>query len=123
MYAAAADGCDKLIIHANDTDVVVLLLHHASSLHQAWLKEIWMRTYVDSYLPIHELANRLGGQLCKALSFIHSLSERDTTSYTYFQGKKGGLIMQRRPVFQHWTLNNDFIKQAGDLLMSVYGRP
>ena len=100
MYAAAVDDCDKLIIHANDTDVV-LLLYHASSLHQAGLKEIWMRTSVDSYLPIHELANHLGGGLCKALPFIHSLTGRDTTSYTYFREKKSGLTMQLRSIFLH----------------------
>ena len=37
MYAAAVDDSDKLIIHTNDTVVVVLLLYLASSLHQAGL--------------------------------------------------------------------------------------
>ena len=83
MYAAAVDNWDKIVIHANDTDVVVLLLNLAPSLHQIGFKEIWMHVSVYSCWPIPILANRLGGQLSKVLPFINSLSVRDTTSYTY----------------------------------------
>ena len=88
MYAAAVDNWDKIVIHANDTDVVVLLLYLVPSLHQIGLKEIWMNVSVDSCWPIPILANRLDDQLSKVLPFINSSGERDTASYTYFQGKQ-----------------------------------
>ena len=42
----------------------------------------------DIYLPIHDIAAALGPSTSRALPFIHSLSGRDTTSYSYFTGKK-----------------------------------
>ena len=49
---------------------------------------MWVRTARDSYLPIHEIVAALGPSTSRALRFIHSLSGRDTTSYSYFTGKK-----------------------------------
>ena len=49
---------------------------------------MWVRTERGSYLPIHGIAAAVGPSTSHALPFIHSLSERDTTSYSYFTGKK-----------------------------------
>ena len=49
---------------------------------------MWARTARGSYLPIHGIAAAVGPSTSHALPFIHSLSERDTTSYSYFTGKK-----------------------------------
>ena len=47
-----------------------------------------VRTARGSYLPIHGIATGVGRSTSQALPFIHSLSERDTTSYPHFTGKK-----------------------------------
>ena len=49
---------------------------------------MWVRTARGSYLPIHGIAAVVGPPTSHALPFIHSLSERDTTSYSYCTGKK-----------------------------------
>ena len=49
---------------------------------------MWVRTARGSYLPIHGLAAAVGPTTSHALPIIRSLSGRDTTSYSYFTGKK-----------------------------------
>ena len=48
---------------------------------------MWVRTTRGSYLPSHGIVAAVGPSTSHALPFIHSLSERDTTSYS-FTGKK-----------------------------------
>ena len=48
---------------------------------------LWVRTARESYL-YQSMILRLGPATSRALPFIHSLSGRDTTSYSYFTGKK-----------------------------------
>lgn len=132
MYAASVDGCDKLIVHANDTDVIVILLYHSTVLKQAGFNEIWIRTSFQNYISIHQLAEGLGEELCKALPFIHSLSGRDTTSYTFFQGKKKWFNQATKVNVSSlagyaecptdWTITDEVAMQARNLLMAVYGR-
>ena len=49
---------------------------------------MWVRTARGSYLPFHGIAAAVGPLTIHTLPFIHSLSERDTTSYSYFIGEK-----------------------------------
>ena len=49
---------------------------------------MWVRTARGSYLPIHGIAAAVGPSTSHALPFIHSLSGRGTTSYSYLTGKK-----------------------------------
>ena len=46
---------------------------------------MWVRTARGSYLPIHGIAAAVGPSTSHALPFE---LERDTTSYSYFTGKK-----------------------------------
>ena len=47
---------------------------------------MWVRTARGSYL--HGIAAAVGPSTSHALPFIHSLSVRDATSYSYFTGNK-----------------------------------
>ena len=76
-----------MIIHANDT---VICVYYASTLLKD-LPELLvrkLRTAPDNYLPIHEMCAAQGPAQCHSLPFLHSLSGRDTTSYSCFTGKK-----------------------------------
>ena len=80
IYIVQNEDVERIIIHANDTDIVVICVYYASKLLRD-LPELWVRTARDSYLPIHGIAAALGPASCRALPFIHSLSGRYTTSY------------------------------------------
>ena len=92
MYTIEADNVKCIVIYATDTDIIVLsIYYYVAYIRELGLKELWIRTQVDSYLPVHKIAIGLGDELCHALPFIHSLSGRDTTSYPFFTGKKSWL--------------------------------
>ena len=84
------EDVERIIIHTNDTDTVVIsCVYYASTLLRD-LSELsmWVRTTRGSYPPIQGIAAAVGPSTSHALPFIHSLSERDTTSYSNFTGKK-----------------------------------
>ena len=90
FHSVQKEDVELIIIHTNDTDTVVIsCVYYASTLLRD-LSELsmWVRTARGSYLPIHGIAAAVGSSTSHALPFIHSLSERDTTSYSYFTGKK-----------------------------------
>ena len=126
------DGCDRLVVHANDTDVIVLFLYFLScSSEFEKCKELWIRTEFDCYLPIHELAENLGPSVCKALPFVHSMSGRDTTSYPYFYGKRSWFAASKNidlPALSEYgegsspVITQDVIDEARSLMLMVYGK-
>ena len=90
MHSVQKEDVERIIIHTNDTDTVVISWVYYSSTLLRDLSEVsmWVRTARGSYLPIHGIAAPVDPSTSHALPFIHSLSERDTTSYLYFTGKK-----------------------------------
>ena len=93
IHSVQKEDVERIIIHTNDTDTVVIACVYASTLLRD-LSELsmWVRTARGSYLQIHGIAAAVGPSTSHALPFIHSLSERDTTSYSYFTGKKTCLL-------------------------------
>ena len=90
IHSVQNECVERIIIHTNDIDTAVIsCVYYASTLLRD-LSELSMcvRTARGSYLPIHGIAAAVGPSTSHALPFIHSLSERDTTSYSYFTGKK-----------------------------------
>ena len=88
MHSVQKEDVERISIHTNDTDTIVISwVYYASTLLRD-LSEVWVRTARGSYLPIHGIAAAVDPSTSHALPFIHSLSERDTTSYLYFTGKK-----------------------------------
>ena len=90
MYAVHAHGVKRVIVHANDTDVIGMRIYYAATNIQD-LAEFWVRVSQNEYLPIHHLAEALGINKSKSLPLVHSLSGRDTTSFPYFTSKKAWL--------------------------------
>ena len=130
IYAAQNDDVKRIVVHANDTDVIVLsLYYYATYLKDLNLQEMWIRTQQDSYLPIHEMANKLDNEICLALPFIHTLSGRDITSYPYFTGNKSWLQRSKEVELDliatfaeenEFKLTDDINNQARNLLIAVY---
>lgn len=129
LYSAQNDGAERVVIYANDTDIIVLAIYYAAT-HLNFLQELWIRTAPQRYIPIHEIAAKLGAPLCRALPFIHSMSGRDTTSYPYFTGKKSWLASSKTldlsalQAFaeneQSFEITDALIDQAQALIVSVY---
>ena len=128
IYSVQAHKVDRVVIHANDTDIIIMCIYHAAT-HLLDLPELWVRTEQDAYLPIHHMVSALGLAQCRALPFIHSLSGRDTTSYPFFTGKKAwfktsmGLDLPALQEFgenSSYSLSEDVKNQARDLTIAVY---
>ena len=73
LYSAQKDKVERVVIYANDTDVIILCLFYAAT-HLKDLQELWVRTEQNAYLPIHHMVSALGLPMCRALAFIHRLS-------------------------------------------------
>ena len=128
LYSAQKDKVERVVIYANDTDVIILCLFYAAT-HLKDLQELWVRTEQNAYLPIHHMVSALGLPMCRALAFIHRLSGRDTTSYPFFTGKKAWFkasMCLDLPALEQFgensseSLSEDVINQARDLNISVY---
>jgi hypothetical protein len=81
LHATTA-GTKRICLLSNDTDVLVVALHHWNVLHCHGLGELWMRAGIgDStrYIPLHTLGARIGS-LCGVLPAVHTLTGCDTTS-------------------------------------------
>ena len=66
IHSAQHEGTERVVIHANDTDIIVLAIYYASN-HLNILHELWVQNAPQSYLPVHEIASKLGTPLCRAL--------------------------------------------------------
>ena len=130
IYSVQNEDVERIIIHANDTDIVIICVYYASTLLRD-LPELWVRTARDSYLPIHGITAALGPASCRALPFIHSLSGRDTTSYPYFTRKKTWIKSSMQidiPALEDFAdgdqgparITSQVVKQAKELVVSVY---
>ena len=92
IHSVQKEDVERIIIHPNDTDTVVIsCVYYASTLLRD-LSElsiyIWVRTVRGSYLPIHGIAAAVDPSTSHHCRSCIVLSERDTTSYSYFTGKK-----------------------------------
>ena len=130
VYSVQNEEVDRVIIHANDTDIIVICVYYAATLLKD-LPELWVRTARDCYLPIHEIAAALGPANSRGLPFIHSLSGRDITSYPYFTGKKAWLNSSKTTDISALEdfadedqgptqITADVINQAKELVVAVY---
>ena len=73
-------GMKKIMLHATDTDVLVLAIATASILEGC---EIWLafdHSKNFRYIAAHTIAAELGDSWCKGLLFMHAFSGCDTVS-------------------------------------------
>jgi len=130
MIHAARNGSERVVLHVNDTDVIVLCIYYASTDYLDNLQELWIRTDYNRYLPIHTIAAALGPGLCHRLPFIHSLSGRDITSYPFFTGKKSWFeaikVLDTPAIELFGETDNDMtpevLNEATKLCIQVYSK-
>lgn len=96
MILHAADLCqesERLIVRADDTDVLVILLfYHAKGylspevyMHAGHAGKIVTR---ERYIPVHTIADKIGEQFCLCLPAMHALTGCDSTSSIFKIGKR-----------------------------------
>ena len=71
----------NVMVIVDDTDVLILLLYHATGESNFYMKT------KDHTISINMAKEILGRELCRCLSFVHAMSGCDTTSALYSLGK------------------------------------
>lgn len=97
MILHAADAVQedyrKIVLRTVDTDVLVLAIAFAGILQEQQLQqvEVWVGMGTGShfrYLAAHEISNKLGSGMSKALPVFHAFTGCDTVSCLAWRGKK-----------------------------------
>jgi len=97
MILHAADAVQedyrKIVLRTVDTDVLVLAIAFAGILQEQQLQqvEVWVGMGTGShfrYLAAHEISNKLGSGMSKALPVFHAFTGCDTVSCFAWRGKK-----------------------------------
>lgn len=88
LYSSKMEGITNIVIRASDTDVGIILIHHAHKCRA----NMWMLTGLISknnlrYVNLTEIANSLGSDVCDALPAIHAFTGSDYTSCFVQKGK------------------------------------
>ncbi len=131
LYCAKELKSPRIVIHANDTDIIVSSIYYCNKFRQMF-QELWVRTDPTVYLPIHEIVDNLGYSTCLFLPFFHAISGKDDTSFMYGKGKKKMWNAQKaishrelerfgeEPAFGA-KLTDEQISEARDLVVVAYG--
>ena len=95
------------ILVGDDTDLLVMLLHHTDSSH----RQIYMHTSdrAQPMLHIQDMQSRLGADTCSNILFAHAFTGCDATSRLHGIGKTAALRKLKNP---------EFLKIA-----EIFGRP
>ena len=88
---AATQGFSSIIVRTIDTDVLVLLIAHASSVTLVTESSIFAAMYSTdnnvTYYDINGTASKLGEHTVRALPFFYAFTGCDTTSSIFGKGK------------------------------------
>ena len=87
---AARNGCNRVVVCASDTDIIVLCMYHLSKI--PGLQELWIWKFANEFIPVHVIAEMLDPAFVNALPAIHAISGCDTTSRLYKRGKKSAVL-------------------------------
>ena len=79
-----------VILIAEDTDLLVLLLHHMDQNHE----KVWLQTRTK-IVDLQLLATQLSAENRRSLPYIHAVSGCDTTSRPFMIGKSTALARQQ----------------------------
>jgi hypothetical protein len=85
----------RLIVNSPDTDVAVLCCHHFCALG---VTELWFHTGTGKrtrFIPVHEIVETIGEEICELLPAFHVLTGCDSTSSLHGIGKKKALSILR----------------------------
>ena len=122
---------------ADDTDVLILLIHHHARSRQN-LQKVYLRSEVKctnvrrklKFFDVEKIGKQLGDVMVKHILFVHAWGGCDTTSAIYGQGKlsimkklqESTVVQGISSVFCNVTSSETEIAEAGTrLLVMLYG--
>uniref|UniRef100_UPI0035902182 uncharacterized protein isoform X2 n=1 Tax=Myxine glutinosa TaxID=7769 RepID=UPI0035902182 len=130
LHHAAALGYKNAVVRTPDTDIFMILLHHAHA--------IKLTVYLDTGsgkhrqpLNLSELAESLGEDYCATLLGFYVFSGEDCTSTFKGKGKVGPLKkLEKNPRFHkafsqlgdYWTLKPEVLRQLKQFTCLMYGQ-
>ena len=110
LHAADASmSTEDIVVWSPDTDVAVLCCHYVRRLNV----RLYFRTGVKDkarFIPIHEVAESLGEDICRVLSILHCLTGCDSMSGLYGIGKTKAL---------KWAVTNEDAIQLAEIGVSI----
>ena len=80
---AARRGVQRVVVHSNDTDVVVYLLYYIHHYINLGIEELWIKYGTGDktrYIPLHKLGHSLGPEMSQIILKTHILTGCDVTS-------------------------------------------
>ena len=83
---AARNGCSPVVVHASDTDVIVLCMYHLSMV--LGFQELGIWKSANEFIRGHVIAEMLDPAFVNALPAIHAISGCDTTK----RGQKSAVL-------------------------------
>uniref|UniRef100_UPI00358EE7FF uncharacterized protein n=1 Tax=Myxine glutinosa TaxID=7769 RepID=UPI00358EE7FF len=130
LHHAATIGYKNAVVRTPDTDILLILLHHAHN--------IKLTVYLDTgsgkhrqLVNVSELAESLGEDYCATLLGYYVFSGEDCTSAFKGKGKVGPLKkLEKNPRFHkafsqlgdYWTLKPEALRQLEQFTCLMYGQ-
>ena len=119
------------VLVGNDTNLLVLLLHHAGHQnHKIFFAPEPKKNSKSCIWDMGEIQRRLGSYVCRQLLFTHAMLGCDTTSRLHGIGKalllkkirSSTTLQQSAQVFECTTSSKEDISTAGErVLVELYG--
>lgn len=122
----------RIFVKCDDTDVLVILLYYWS--RGMLSTEVFMHcghsgqdTTRERYIPIHEIARKLGPSVCNILPAVHALSGCDSTCAIYRMGKRTAysVLTENADALQGLAEFQDtetFLKSARKFILFMHGK-
>lgn len=106
---AIKGGCNRIVIWASDTDIVVIALYLYRKLYGIGLREMYLKSK-SHFIPVHILAEHLSDSEREMLPLIHALSGCDTNGFVYGKGKR---------IFMKAVLGSETVSEIAQLCSSM----
>ena len=137
-YCVETLACTRVVVHATDTDIIILCMYFFSRLPT--IQELWIQLKPDSYLPVHILVDNLARKykkpariLMSTLLSVYVLSGCDTVSYPFKRGKKKAATVgiDMAGSLQHlssygddgaFEVTDEIVSDATHFFTALYGR-
>lgn len=116
-FHAYRNGMKRIMVHATDTDVLVLAIVTTIKMEDC---ELWLAFGHGAhfrYIGAHAIASELGNDYCRGLPFMHAFSGCDTVSSLSSVGKKTAWevwksLPEITEVFQRLSATPDEVTEA-----------
>ena len=132
QHAAVEYSNPNVVVRCNDTDILVILLHHMHRLQcHLWMDVGLSGKNTRRYIDVSGLASVLGKSICDALPALHAFTGSDFTASFLRKGKvKPFELMTKSQVFQETFAklgSDDFTDKVLDVIeqfvCALYGKP